>query len=192
MAISASALARLHATVPPRPAAAAMQAPAAAGVDRLVVTVLTANLALIMLLQKWAMPLPGDNQVSMLLLVQYGIGALLFFAGRLRVDTQRLVLFLAFGGLAVGANVLADRDFSMPSLILGLLIYAALVPFVAANWATYERMLKNYQITALVICALIFLGYAMQLAGMEQINIEKIIPASMLYKEYVYIQPIYW
>src|SRR3954463_10462164 len=125
MALSAAALARLQATVPQR--AAAARAPAVGGVDRLVVTVLTVNLALIMMLQKWAMPLPGDNQVSMLLLVQYGIGALLLFAGRLRIDAQRLVLFVAFGGTAVGANVLADREFSMPSLILGLLIYAALV-----------------------------------------------------------------
>ncbi|MBV8165679.1 MAG: hypothetical protein JO021_02725, partial [Alphaproteobacteria bacterium] len=184
MAISATALARLQATVPQRLAAVgrATVPQAASGVDHVVVTVLTANLALIMLLQKWAMPLPGDNQVSMLLMVQYGIGVLLFFAGRLRIDTQRLVLFLGFAAAAVGANVLADRDFSMPSLILGLLIYAALVPFIAANWATYERMLRNYQITALVICGLVFLGYAMQLAGMEQINLEKIMPDAMLYK----------
>jgi hypothetical protein len=199
MGISAQALARFHGTVRPaadrgrdRTAGARAAAPAAAGVDRFVVGVLTANLALIMLLQKWAMPLPGDNQVSMLLLVQYGVGIVLFFAGRLRIDTTRLVLFLGFGGLAVGANIVADRDFSMPSLILGLLIYAALVPFIAANWATYARMLKNYQIVALVICALVFLGHLMQLAGLEMINLEKIIPASMLYREYVYIQPINW
>src|SRR5262249_3698608 len=131
MGISAAALARFHGTV--RPAAAPARPAEATGVDRLVVTVLTVNLALIMLLQKWAMPLPGANQVSMLRLTQYPVAAVLFFAGRLRLDTTRLVLFLAFGGAAVGANILADRDFSMPSLILGLLIYAALVPFIAAN-----------------------------------------------------------
>jgi hypothetical protein len=162
------------------------------GVDRFVVALVTADLVLMTLLQKVAMPLSGEAQVSSLLITHYALLGVLLLARRATLDPMRLALCAGFSGLALFSQIWPDRPFTPTSLLLAVAIYAALVFVMPISPATHRRILLNYQLVAVAVCLLVFLDHAIQLTGREIPNLELVLPAATIYKEFVYIQPLYW
>jgi hypothetical protein len=188
----ASAYAGRPAAAAPPVDAAAAPPRAAPAVDRLVVGFVTLDLVLMMLLQKFALPLSGDSQVSMLLLTHYGVLGALLFARRAVVDATRLATYGAFLVAALFGQIVADRSFGPTSLLLAAAIYGALVVVLPINRATHRSILASYQWVVVGVCLLVFLDHAIQLTGQDMPNIEKLQPDATIYHEYVYIQPLYW
>lgn len=180
------------ARAPQRAAAPVGAVSAAEAVDRFVVWLVTIDLVLLMLLQKFALPLSGDSQVSMLLITHYGVLGIFLLARRAAVDATRLVLFAVFAVLAFVGQFSTDRAFSPTSLLLAVAIYAALVLVMPINAETHRRILANFQLVVAVVCLLVFLDHAIQLTGHDMPNIEKVMPDKMIYQEFVYIQPLYY
>lgn len=171
----------------PRPTA-----PVSAATDDLVVRLVTLDLVLMVLLQKFALPLGGDAQVSTVILCHYAILGVLLFAHRAVIDPTRLILYVIFMAVALIANLAPDRAFSMPSLLLAAVTYAGIIPVLSIERAGYLRILANFQRVGLMICGLVFFQHACQLAGLGMPTLENVQPESTVYHEYVYIQPLYW
>ncbi|MBI3515455.1 MAG: hypothetical protein HY060_15555, partial [Proteobacteria bacterium] len=101
------------------PAAAAEAPPRAAptasaeGVDRAVVGFVTLDLVLMMLLQKFALPLSdsGEAQVSMLLITHYSVLGALMLMRRASLDAVRLAGYAAFLIVALLGQLWPDRSF---------------------------------------------------------------------------------
>ncbi len=175
------------------PAAAAIPTVSSEPIDRVVVGFVTLDLVLMMLLQKWALPLSdGDAQVSMLLITHFGVLGLLILKGRAVLDPIRLAGYAAFVTIALLGQFWPDRPFGATSLLLAVAIYAALVIVMPINRATHRRILLNVQLVVVAISLLVFFDHAIQLAGRDMPNIEAIQPDKMIYHEFVYIQPLYY
>ncbi|MEJ0071260.1 MAG: hypothetical protein WDO24_23740 [Pseudomonadota bacterium] len=153
---------------------------------------MTLDLILLVVLQKFALPLGGEAQISMVLLSHYAVLGVLLFARRATIEPTRLLLYAAFMLLALLANLLPDRSFSVPSLLLAAVTYAGLVPVMQIERTSYRRILLNFQRVAATLCLLVFFQHACQLAGLGMPTLENIQPEATLYHEYVYIQPLYW
>jgi hypothetical protein len=160
--------------------------------DALAVRLVTLDLILMVMLQRYALPLGGEAQISLVVLSHYGMLTVLLFARRATIDPTRLLLYAAFMILALLANLLPDRSFSVPSILLAAVTYAGLVPVLPIERASYRRILLNFQRVAAALCLLVFVQHGCQLAGLGMPTLEHLMPESMLYHEYVYIQPLYW
>lgn len=160
--------------------------------DRLVVGLMTLDLVIMVLTQKFAVPLGGDAQVPLLLLTHYAIMAVLVLARRTVIDPTRLALYAAFMLLAIGSQLVPDRAFSLPSLALAIVVYAPLALVLPIERAAYHRILRNFQYVVAAICLLVFIQHAFQLTGHDMPTLENIQPEATVYHEYVYIQPLYW
>ena len=167
-------------------------APVAVPTDDLVVRLVTLDLVLLVLLEKFALPLGGDAQVSSVIPTHYAILGVLLLARRAVIDPIRLILYVVFMVLALIANLAPDRPFSVPSLLLAAVTYAGVIPVLPLEGASYRRILLNFQRVALAVCFLVFVQHACQLAGLGMPTLEHIQPEATVYHEYVYVQPLYW
>jgi len=163
-----------------------------ASADALVVRLVTVDLILLVLLQKFAVPLGGEAQISVLVLTHYSVMGVLLFARRAVIDPLRLIFYAAFMLLALLSQLLPDRSFSVPSLVLLVVTYAPLVAMLPIARVSYRRILLNFQWIVAGIALLVFFQHACQLAGLEMPTLEHIQPEATIYREYVYIQPLYW
>jgi hypothetical protein len=171
---------------------AVAQVGAAAVGDALVVRLITLDLVLLMLLQRFAVPLGGDAQFSALIATHYSLLGVLLLARRAVIDSPRLILYAVFMLLALLTQLLPDRSFSVPSLVLVAVTYAPLVAVLPIERASYRRILQNFQWIVAGVALLVFFQHACQLAGLEMPTLEHVQPDITNYHEYVYIQPLYW
>ena len=172
--------------------ARAVAAPAAAAADRLAVALITLDIVLMVVLQKFAVPLGGDAQVPSLLLAHYAVIGVLLLARRAVIDPTRLILYGVFMLLAVLSQIVPDRSFSVPSLALTLVTYAPLAAVLPIARASYRRILLNFQWIVVGVCLLVFFQHVCQLAGLGMPSLDGLQPEATIYHEYVYLQPLYW
>lgn len=184
--------------VPGRPMAPAAQGAFAGGVDaataRRIANVMCVHLVLVVVTQKMALPVGGGIQIAFAMVFQYVIYAIFLLMGVLRVHLVRTLMLLAFVTFAVMAHTLyhAGSNYSPGSLFLLILIltmYSFVVPIDEEN---YNRILKTFQVVAVVASILVFFNWGTQFAGQWIFNLEDYIPDSFQYINYVYMNKLRW
>jgi len=178
---------RLRAAVPPRFQPGELQP---GGVDTVVVRLLTIDLVMAVLGQKIAVPLAG-SALALVAFTNFAVMAALFYLGKMRFSPIRCFLYLLTFGLAIILQ-LTGPPFNIGSF---LLCCATALPFLTVaplSRETYLAFLRRFQQVAAAAVGLVFFDHAMQLFGPGMPDLEKLIPESLLYKSYVYIQPLYW
>ncbi|MBW4329896.1 hypothetical protein KY084_03280 [Stakelama sp. CBK3Z-3] len=162
--------------------------------ERFVLRTLTISFAIAVLTMKIGLPLsPGKVSVQFVLVIQYAVIALLMIAGRLKVSIGKLFIFLLFGmACLITAMLQPNPNFSFPSLIYVLAIYATYIFLVPVRDETLRKYFEAIQIFAIVAVALVIIDWAVQFAGQHMPNIENIIPKNFLFFDYIYIQPLEW
>jgi hypothetical protein len=154
----------------------------------------SAQLFILVFLQKLVLPLGSGLPISLPLVTLYGWLAYMVVSSRLHVSGVRL----AFAGLLFAAatvsQILASRPSSLLSFVQFLLLY---LPFVL-NWRVtgdkYLRLMGAFQNFMLVGAAMVFVQLAWQAAfGLgNQPNLEDFVPKNFLLHGYNYEAPIAW
>lgn len=153
-------------------------------------TTLSVTLWLGVLTQKIA--LPGNVEIAfpiMAVAIAY-----LLATGRARISLPRLLLFaLLVLAIAVGQLLAADhRDISPTAVAMALGLYAVLLVLVPLEAAERMILLRRFQALALVIAAMVAVQWACQLARLGMPGLEALIPPTMLYQSYNYVQALHW
>jgi hypothetical protein len=162
--------------------------------ERRIVDLLTAEFAVVVVTQKFAIPLGGaDNQIALALIIHCVVLAWLMAGGRAKLDVVRLILFSIFSAAAVLTQVgNAPGSYSLPSLGLMLITSSLLVVVVPLHRTSHVTLLKNFSIMSACASALVLLDWLTQLAGLGMPNLESVMPQDFIYQEYVYVQPLQW
>lgn len=166
---------------PPRP-----PRPQPGEVDHLLVGTLTWGLAAAILLQKVAVA-----QFELTWFATTATVAVLFWRGRLRVSLHRLLLYLLAMSLACCAEAFAHAG-TVTSLLLTLLIALPFVAVAEATPATRLAFLRRFQLLGLLACGLVLVDVAVQLLGLPMPSLDALLPDSLRFNTYVYIQPVAW
>ena len=114
-------------------------------IARRVANVLCIHLVLVVLTQKFALPISGEIQIAFAMLLQYAVFGVFVLMGVLRVHLVRALMVLAFVSFAMIVHAVynADVGYSPGSLFLLTLIltmYAFVVPMDEEN---YNRILQD-------------------------------------------------
>lgn len=178
------------ALVTPEVAPAAPRLTAVAPGDRFAINILTAMLWLSVLTQKIALP----GNIELPLIVLGGGIALLVARGRAFISPWRLIVLVALAGAIAFQQALfaANRDVSMPAMMVALFLYAAFVFVVPLERPAILLVLRRFQQVALFIAAMVGLDWALQLAGQPMPSFETFVPSAALYRAYNYVQPLTW
>lgn len=158
--------------------------------DRLAITIFIGLLISIIFLQKVAIP----GNIEFVLPAAYamlGISAVFF---RIGIDVGRFVLFGVYSVFVIGSQFLLGYAFSQNSLMVGLAITALLCFKIYVRRETYLWMMRTFVNVSL------FLAFVV---GFQQIsqhvigawvwpNLDKIIPVSLQYHSYNYLQYVEW
>ena len=161
--------------------------------DRLVVNLVTVEIALLVLTQKIAVPLGGESQIELALLIHYAFLAAFLTLNRLRIQGMRLCLYLLMMAAATLAHAATPvANFSTPSLILFAAIYAMYIFVIPLGRELYLTILKRFQAVVLAVAALVASNWLTQIVGLGMPNLELWIPQKFLFNYYVYIQPVHW
>ena len=128
------------------------------------------------------------------MLLQYGVFGIFMLMGVLRVHLVRALMVLAFVSFAMIVHAVynADAGYSPGSLFLLTLIltmYAFVVPMDEEN---YNRILRTFQLIAVVASVLVFFNWGTQVAGLGMFNLEDFIPDKFQYINYVYMNKLVW
>jgi len=160
-----------------------------------VVKILTFSFLLIVITQKLAVPLGGDvrNQVALALVVEYAVLGYLMFKGRAVVHPHRLFLYLLMAALLVLFNSTRSlSDYSLPGLMLFLVIFAMYVFVIPVDTQTYRRLMGNFVWIGLFAAGLVWMDWATQIVHLGMPNLEKVVPVEFLYREYNYLKRMWW
>lgn len=162
--------------------------------DRMIVTIITIELVLVVVTQKLALPLGGDLQVASALVIQFIVFGVLMMKGLLRIHTIRSLIFLSFLGYAalVHSTLNSNAGYSFGSILLlsaTLAIYCFTIPI---GRSAYYAILNNFQRVAAVAGILLFFNWGTQFAGLGIFDLEKYIPDGLMYHFYVYMNKLYW
>jgi hypothetical protein len=158
-------------------------------VDWFVVNTLTVGLVTTVTVQKLAVPVGGLLEVCALTTLT--IMGFLFYKGRAQISPLRLVLYLATFTMAFVIQSFSPAS-NIGSFLLTCLTSLPLIVVVETNTATLMAFLKRFNIVALIVVSLVFFDHVMQFSGIGMPNIEKIMPNSLIFLNYVYIQPLYY
>lgn len=162
----------------------------AEGVDEYAVRVLTVGMAASIFSQKIGIAFGGSFLEITILLIWAVIGWMLHH-GRLEVSTWRAALYAATFGLGLLSAGLSPSP-GVPALLLAAVCASPFIFVMPTNAATQRAVLANFQKLALVGVGLVVLDHVCQLAGLGMPNLEKLVPESLLYGGFNYIQPIVW
>ena len=162
--------------------------------ERAVLSVLTWDLALVVLTQKVAVPFGGrESQISLAFIIHFATLGFLASRGALRVSGIRLILFACFATVATVAQVqFAGSGFSFPSLILMLATSAMFLFVIPLTEGTYQSLLNRFVWMSVVAAGLVMLDWGVQLLHLQMPDLEVLIPKPLVYYEYNYIQPLQW
>ena len=159
----------------------------------LITNLVTIELLIVIATQKVAVPLGGEGQIQLALLIHFAFTALHAGYGILQVHAKRLAFYLVLMSAALIVHVLSGvASFSPTSLLLFGAIYINYAFVMRIDRAMYLRILKRFQLIALGVAGLVGFNWLTQFAGLGMPNIETFIPKLMLYNQYNYIQPIHW
>lgn len=163
-------------------------------VARRVANVLRIHLVLVVVTQKFALPISGEIQIAFAMLLQFAVFGIFMLMGVLRVHLVRALMVLAFVSFAMIVHAVynADVGYSPGSLFLLTLIltmYAFVIPMDEEN---YNRILRTFQLIAVVASVLVFFNWGTQFAGLGMFNLEDFIPDKFQYINYVYMNKLVW
>jgi hypothetical protein len=165
------------------------------GLQQHILDIVTCEFALVVATQKIAIPLTGrEAQIPMAFLIHSGVIAYFLFRGWILVSGMRMLLFMIFAAIVAFAHLsfAATNGFSVPSMALMLATSAMLIFVVPLEQPTYRRLLDRFVMLAAIAAALVALDWGLQAAGLPIPDLETLIPQSLIYYEYVYIQPLEW
>jgi len=150
-----------------------------------------AQIASIIFLQKIGLPLAGSSAELPLLLMLIGLAAIIQ-RGWVTVDRTRALLFGAFAILATAATVLNAANLSIASYLEVMALYAPFILRTEISAKTYLRIVEFFLRCMLLICGVIFLQYAVEIAvgasKMPSMNV--ILPKDWQYPGFTYIRPM--
>lgn len=139
------------------------EAPAASS-DKVLMGCVLAILIGVTFLQRFAVPLGGEEQVHFSMVVALAAIGVLVVTGRAVVDPMRLFLFAIAGAVVALSTILARDPISLPSIALMLVIYVTHILTVSTTVATRRRMFNMFQwimvITAVAGICQFFLQFA--------------------------------
>ncbi|MGR4865418.1 hypothetical protein [Caulobacter sp. LARHSG274] len=120
--------------------------------------------------------------------------AVLAFNKTLVFDRTRLILYGVFSTLAVLSALISRTDFKVVSLFLALLIYTPMTVKLKISDKLYGKCIEMFQWFMVVICAVVLIEHVVQLLASSKAvpNMEKLLPASMLFPGYTYLRPMEW
>jgi hypothetical protein len=154
-----------------------------------VVHILTVDATALVLTQKLALP----SGVPVALAIHYVALGYLLLIGAARVSTVRAALFCCLAGTALAVHLHLSSDaYSVPSIGLMLGTALMLVVVTPLDEAAYLAVLRMLVGLALMASVLVFVDWLAQAASLGMPSIETVIPKTMLYSDYVYVQPLTW
>lgn len=144
----------------------------------------------VIFLQKVALP----GNIELVLGTAWALlgGAALFF--RIGIDVGRFLLFGIFSMFVIGSQFLLGVAFSQNSLMVGLAITALLCFKIYVRSATYVAMMRTFVKVMLGIAVIVGLQHAIQftVGASKWPNLNNVIPLSLQYHTYNYMQKIKW
>ena len=159
--------------------------------DARVVRWFTIDLVLVVLTQKFAIPLGESGQIALALVIHLSIVAYLLLQGCVFVSGRRLVAFSVFAAIATIVQMRLPAP-SFESLVL-MLATASMFIFVTHVTAdAFHLILDRFVRLALLAAALVGVDWAFQVLGSAMPSLEAIMPKALVYTQYNYIQPIVW
>lgn len=171
----------------------------AAGLTRseLAARVCSFELIAVALTQKLAIPLGGGirNQVALALVLHLGTMAYLAMRGCILVDRTRLAIYTLMLGLlfVTQARFVSSQEWSVTSLLLFSVIYASYTLIVPIERKDYIRIVNAYVTFSLVVGGLVWFNWATQIIGLGLTpNLQTLVPEEFLYREYNYINRLWW
>ncbi|MGU3316931.1 hypothetical protein ACLBWH_15400 [Sphingomonas sp. M6A6_1c] len=175
-----TAISRAPATVP--------RGTAAVGSD-LALSSLTVALWLGVFGQKLALP----GNIEFTLVVMVATIAFLLVTGRARLSLPRLLLFAVLvGSIAVSQAMAPHRPASISAILMAIVLYGALLFVVPLDDRQRVKLIGRFQVLALVVAMMVALQWICQIVGLPMPGIEGIVPQSLLFQSYNYIQPLTW
>lgn len=170
--------------------ASAVVGPAAQREDWLATLIFLGLLVSVIFLQKIAIP----GNIELALPVAWGLlgGAAIFF--RIGIDVGRFALFGIYAAFIISSQFLLGVQFSQNSLMVGLAISALLCFKIYVRSATYLWMMRTFVTVMLVIAVIVGLQHLIQytVGASKWPNLNNIIPVSLQYHTYNYMQKIKW
>lgn len=170
--------------------ASGRRGPDAGASTRFPVVVLSIMLWASVLLQKIA--LLGNIELPLAIMI-CGLGVLVA-GGRAKLSLPRLLFLMLLVASMVLSQAIAPaaRSFSFESLMLALPLYAMFVLLVPLERAGIMTILRQFQLIALFIAAMVAVQWALQLAGLPIFNADERIPPDYLFHSFNYVQPLTW
>jgi hypothetical protein len=156
--------------------------------SNIVINVLILQLFALIYLQKFAVHLGGDLQVSATLIFTFASLAWLAVRGALRFEQTRFLLFCVFISSAVLSQLLAAVNISYSSLFILILLYFTFT----LNWIASAEQLRKlgdfFSNFMLLPAVLVFVQFAYELAygAGNSLSLDKYLPDSILLGGYIY------
>jgi hypothetical protein len=139
-------------------------------------------------LQKFAVPAAGGSiQINLFLLYAGLVG--LGVAGYLAIQPVRLALFAGFLFAATIGHVIGGHSFSIPALLLVLLLYLPFIFVFDVSRPAFQRWMNANQIFAVVLAGIVIAQHIMQLLwGAESWpDLHEMLPNEYLFPAYNYM-----
>src|SRR5262249_34458226 len=142
------------------------------------------NLAAVIFLQKFAVPLTAQGGVGAQISIVLPIGLMslcwLAYSGRLAIEPVQFVLYGTFVAAALLSLTIGGNTFSINSFLLAVVLYAAFIFRVDINEVQHRWVLTQHQrlIGVISFCALI--QVLVQLLGAPIPNLETFVPERYL------------
>jgi hypothetical protein len=155
-------------------------------------TVCSAALFCTVFLQKFGMPLGDDLQGPLLIPILSVLLLYLLMSGQALIETQDAILFGLFGIAVIAVQLLGDAPFSLPSVLLLLTLSSMFCVKIPIAEGDYRNVLQSFQYCMLLITAIEFGQYAVQLFGRSMPVLTGHVPDWILLPFFNYTQPIYY
>lgn len=162
------------------------------GSDATVVKLVVAELIVLLLTQKFAIPL-GDTQIQVSIAVHLLFIAIFLYMRLVRLSELQTLIYLGTAGLALLLHsIVTNHGYSLPSLLSYLVIYATTCFVIPLDREQYRRILLAFQTLATIACFGVWLDWAVQVCGLPMPNFELLIPRAIKLTNYMYIQSVVW
>lgn len=147
--------------------------------------------------QKLAIPIGGKNKVQFALFMMYALVLYLILINKAKIHGLRLILIFICTMMGCITIIVGDinyvKDSSLASFMLFIIIYLPCAFVVPIDRSGFDNILRAYVILGLIAAGLVAFNWVTQVAKMGlPLNLDKIIPETAIFREYVYIQPTSW
>ena len=154
--------------------------------------VMTIVAVTVVLTQKIAVPGSG-GALQIAPVIYYGAMALLLFKGHVRISPMRFALFSATVGVAALCQAIYHGNrFSIGSFGFYIVIYTSCIFVLPAEEKQYLKLLAALQNVGIFGGAFVIIDLLAQRLHMAPPNLEKVIPAELLLKDFAYIRAVHF